>query len=128
MKPAPADGERQAIRIDRLLVCLRFAKTRSGAEAMIASHALRRNRQPVLRGSERVRVGDVLTMMLGGRVRIVELIALPLRRGSHVAAQAHYRELDTNNPDTADLDAAPQIPIAGLRASKFQHPAAKDLQ
>jgi ribosome-associated heat shock protein Hsp15 len=44
-------GVGESIRIDRLLVYLRFARTRSAAQALIESHALRRNRKPVLRVS-----------------------------------------------------------------------------
>lgn len=97
----------QSIRIDRLLVYLRFARTRSAASALIAAHALRRNRVPVRRGSEPARVGDVLTLALGGRVRVIELIALPARRGSAAEALAHYREVDG-----AGLDPTSQMPIA----------------
>ncbi|WP_181443541.1 RNA-binding S4 domain-containing protein [Porphyrobacter sp. YT40] len=82
-----------AIRIDRLLVCLRFARTRSAALALIETRALRRNRNHVLRGSEPVRIGDVLTIALGRQVRVIELVALPDRRGSPEAARSHYREL-----------------------------------
>ncbi len=61
-----------SIRIDRLLVYLRFARTRSAAQALIDTHALRRNRKHVLRGSEQARTGDVLTIALGDRVRVIE--------------------------------------------------------
>lgn len=83
-----------AIRIDRLLVYLRFARTRSAALALIETRALRRNRIHVLRGSEQARIGDVLTIALGGHVRVIELTALPDRRGSPEAARSHYREVD----------------------------------
>jgi ribosome-associated heat shock protein Hsp15 len=96
-----------SIRIDRLLVYLRFARTRSAAEALIAAHALRLNRRHVLRGSEQVRVGDVLTIALGGSVRVIELVALPDRRGPPAQARSHYREVDDDN-----LDPKGQMPIA----------------
>lgn len=88
-----------SIRIDRLLVYLRFARTRSAADALIATRALRRNRIHVLRGSEQVRIGDVLTIALGGTVRVIELVALPDRRGSPIAARSHYREVDGGHLD-----------------------------
>ena len=83
-----------SIRVDRLLVYLRFARTRSAADALIAGRAVRCNRQHVSRGSLGVRVGDVLTLMLGDSVRVIELLALPERRGSPAAAMSHYREVD----------------------------------
>jgi ribosome-associated heat shock protein Hsp15 len=93
MKPA------DTIRIDRLLVYLRFARTRAGAQVLIDTHALRRNRKHVLRGSEQVRIGDVLTLAVGGSVRVIEVIALPDRRGSSVQAASHYREVDSGGLD-----------------------------
>ena len=88
-----------SIRIDRLLVYLRFARTRSAAQALIDTHALRRNRKHVLRGSEPARIGDVLTLALGNRVRVIELLALPQRRLSPTVALSHYREVDAGNLD-----------------------------
>lgn len=83
-----------AMRLDRLLVFLRFARTRSAARAMIEARALRRNRQHVQRASESVGVGDVLTLMVGDQVRVVEVLSLPQRRASPALARTHYRELD----------------------------------
>ncbi|WP_017663754.1 S4 domain-containing protein [Porphyrobacter sp. AAP82] len=89
----------QSIRIDRLLVYLRFARTRSAADALIATRAVRCNRQHVLRGAQGVKAGDVLTLATGGGVRVVELIALPRRRGSPAEAATHYREVDGTGLD-----------------------------
>lgn len=100
------------MRLDRLLVYLRFAKTRSAACALIESHAVRRNRKPVLRTCEPAHTGDVLTLMLGGRVRVVEIIALPARRGSPSEARSHYREIDITNLDTGHLDPIEQKALA----------------
>jgi ribosome-associated heat shock protein Hsp15 len=88
-----------AIRIDRLLVYLRFARTRSAALALIDSHAVRRNRQHVLRGAESVRCGDVLTLATGASVRVIELVSVPARRGSPAEARSHYREVDGDSLD-----------------------------
>ncbi len=84
----------QTIRIDRLLVYLRFARTRSAARGMIEGRALRRNRKHVRRVSELVAIGDVLTMMVAGEVHVVEVLSLPQRRASPALAKSHYRELD----------------------------------
>ncbi|WP_146107627.1 S4 domain-containing protein [Porphyrobacter sp. HT-58-2] len=100
------------MRIDRLLVYLRFARTRSAAEALIATRALRRNRIHVLRGSEQVRIGDVLTIALGSTVRVIELIALPQRRGPPAEARAHYRTFDQfHEVDPDSLDRKGQMTI-----------------
>ncbi len=92
---APDDlGANAAMRIDRLLVYLRFARTRSAARAMIEGRALRRNRKHVQRVSENVAIGDVLTLAIGKEVHVVEVLSLPARRAAPAEAKSHYRELD----------------------------------
>jgi len=101
------------IRIDRLLVYLRLVRTRSAALALIEAHGLRRNRKPVLRGSEQARTGDVLAFAWGNRVRVIELTALPDRRGSPAHASSHYREVDAVSLDPKGqntIAASPLLP------------------
>jgi ribosome-associated heat shock protein Hsp15 len=82
------------MRLDRLLYFLRFAKSRSLAHDLAASGHLRRNGVRVTRVCTPVEQGDVLTFMQGGRVRVVEILDLPRRRGPASEAQTCYRELD----------------------------------
>jgi ribosome-associated heat shock protein Hsp15 len=104
---------RGSVRIDRLLVYLRLARTRSAADALIAGHALRRNRKHVLRGAEQARVGDVLTLATGDGVRVIELLAIPQRRESPALARSHYREVDAfSKVDGGGLDPKGQMTIA----------------
>lgn len=106
-------GAGESIRIDRLLVCLRFARTRSAAQALIETRALRRNRIHVLRGAEQARIGDVLTVMVGDSVRVIELVSLPDRRGSPAEARSHYRGVDVfGEVDGDSLDRKGQMTIA----------------
>lgn len=93
MKSAEQVDTPETIRLDRLLVYLRFARTRSIAREMIECHAMRRNRQHVARVSESVQVGDVLTFMLGEQIKVIEVLSLPHRRASPAAAKALYRDL-----------------------------------
>lgn len=81
------------MRLDRLLVYLRFARTRSKARDMICAQALRRNRKHVQRPSENVAIGDVLTLAIGNEIRVVEVTSLPQRRASPALAKSHYRDL-----------------------------------
>ena len=95
MTDGAGDGDGAgALRIDRLLVYLRFARTRSAAVAMIEAHALRRNRKHVLRGAEQARIGDILTIAQGERVQVIELTAIPTRRGAPDMARSYYRAVD----------------------------------
>jgi ribosome-associated heat shock protein Hsp15 len=102
-----------SIRIDRLLVYLRFARTRSAAVALIETRALRRNRIHVQRGAEQARIGDVLTIAVGNRVRVIQLLALPTRRGSPAEAALHYRAVDAfSEVDDDSLDRKGRMTIA----------------
>ena len=106
-------GVGESIRIDRLLVYLRFARTRSAAQILIDTHALRRNRKHVLRGAEQARIGDVLTLAMGSTVRVIELVSLPDRRGPPAEARSHYREVDVfGEVDGDHLDRKGQMTIA----------------
>ena len=89
-----AEGGSESLRLDRLLVYLRFARTRSAARAMIEGNSVRKNRHHIARASEGVSVGDVLTVMAGNEVRVIEVLSLPERRASPALAKSHYRELD----------------------------------
>ena len=82
------------MRIDRLLCCLRFVRTRSAARVLIEQGHVRRNGERVLRASRAIGVGDVLTFPIGQQVKLIEVLAMPERRGPAREAQACYRELD----------------------------------
>ncbi len=82
------------MRIDKLLWQLRLTKSRSIAHTLVETGHVRRNGTRVLRASQAVAAGDVLTVPLGAGVRIIEILALPVRRGPATEAQACYRTLD----------------------------------
>lgn len=82
------------MRIDKLLWQLRLTRSRTAAQALVAAGHIRRNGQRVTRASHEVRVGDTLTVPLGAAVRVIEIAALPARRGPASEAAACYRDLD----------------------------------
>ena len=86
------DTNKAAMRLDRLLVYLRFARTRSGASRMIGKGTLRRNRIRIERASEKIAIGDVLTLCIGDDIRVVEVLSLPNRRASPALAKSFYKE------------------------------------
>ncbi len=93
------------MRIDRLLCCLRFAKTRSIAAGMIRDGHLRCNGERVVRASHPVEERDVLTIPLAQGVQLIEILALPARRGPPAEARSCYRMLD---PQAKTAIAAPK--------------------
>ena len=97
------------MRIDRLLYALRFARSRALAQRWIAEGHIRRNGERVLRRDLDVAVGDVLTLPLHRKVLVIELLALPVRRGPASEARACYRPLDAGGANgIAGGDAAPE--------------------
>ena len=73
---------------------LRFARTRGLAQRRIAEGHMRCNGVRVMGRDHRIAVGDVLTMPMGRHVAVIEILALPGRRGPAAEAQACYRVLD----------------------------------
>ena len=82
------------MRIDKALWFLRFAKSRSVAQAMAAQGHIRRNGRRIERAHQKVAAGDILTIPFNRGVRVIELLALPTRRGPAPEAQSCYRVLD----------------------------------
>lgn len=82
------------MRVDKLLWYLRLAKTRSVAQAMAEGGHMRLNGRRVDRAHQKIATGDVLTVPIGATVRVVEIMALPTRRGPAPEAKACYRVLD----------------------------------
>lgn len=93
------------MRIDKLLWYLRLAKTRSAAQAMAEAGYMRLNGRRIERAHAKVAAGDRLILVQGDKVLVIELLALPSRRGPAPEAQSCYRVLD----GTADLPLAASI-------------------
>ncbi len=97
------------MRIDKLLWQLRLTKSRNLAHTLVEAGHVRRNGTRVLRASVDVSEGDTLTVPLPGGVRVIEIVALPTRRGPPFEAQACYRTLDPH-------------PVSGIAAGEDQPP------
>jgi ribosome-associated heat shock protein Hsp15 len=80
-------------RLDKWLWCARFLRARADCARLVEQGGLRLNRQPTDKPHARVRPGDVLTVPLHGRVRVVEVLALAGRRGPTAEAARLFREV-----------------------------------
>jgi ribosome-associated heat shock protein Hsp15 len=89
------------MRIDRFLWWARLAKTRDAAQAIAEGGHLRIDGRPIDRAHCPVRVGNVLTYPAHGRVRVVRVEALPVRRGPAPEAQGCYTDLLAGDPSEA---------------------------
>ena len=94
-------GAAGSIRLDKLLWYLRFARSRSIAQAMVAAGHIRLDGRRVTRASAAVHAGATLVLPLGERIEVVRLLALPGRRGPASEAQAHYVRLGSDAAATS---------------------------
>ncbi|SBV31240.1 RNA-binding S4 (fragment) [uncultured Sphingopyxis sp.] len=88
-------GAAGSIRLDKLLWFLRFARSRSIAQAMVAAGHIRLDGRRVTRSSCAVHAGATLVLPVGERIEVIRLLTLPLRRGPAPEAQACYVRLDS---------------------------------
>jgi ribosome-associated heat shock protein Hsp15 len=82
------------MRIDKLLWFLRLAHSRSLAQTWVQGGHFRLNGRRIDKPGTSVNIGDVLTVPMRAQVHIIEIAALPTRRGPAPEAQACYRVLD----------------------------------
>lgn len=89
------------MRIDRYLHCIRLAKSRTLAQAIIAEGHTRIDGKRVEKPSEEVRVGSVIALPLRDQVRVLRVLALPGRRGPPPEARACYEEVGIDEASAA---------------------------
>lgn len=92
------------LRLDKWLWQARFCKSRSLAALLIEAGSVRVNGSRISKPGRDVSAGDTLTFPQGGRIRLVRILALGIRRGPASEAQALYLDLDpAATPDAPDL-------------------------
>jgi len=83
------------VRIDRFLHCIRLAKSRTLAQSLVEEGHIRIDGKRALKPGALVRVGSVVALPLRGEVRVLRVLALPVRRGPASEARNCYEELAT---------------------------------
>lgn len=86
-------------RLDKWLWHARFVRTRGAATALVEKTRFRINGRTGIKPSALVRIDDVLTFNLSGRVRVIKLTGIAERRGSASDAALLYSDLDTEQKD-----------------------------
>jgi ribosome-associated heat shock protein Hsp15 len=81
------------LRVDKWLWFARVVKTRPLAQALADSGKVRINGRKIDHAAHPVRVGDVLTIGVSGRVRVLRVTAFASKRGSFKDAQVLFEEL-----------------------------------
>jgi ribosome-associated heat shock protein Hsp15 len=101
MAEAPA-----SLRLDKFLWFVRLTKTRGRAQEVAGSRHVRVDGRRIERAHAMVRVGDVLSFPLNGRVRVIRIEALPARRGPAEVARACYTDLSPPPANVSQVAAA----------------------
>jgi ribosome-associated heat shock protein Hsp15 len=84
----------ESLRLDKFLWFARIVKTRGQAQQLAEEGRLRLDGRVIDRAHAPVRVGDVLSFALRGRVRVIRVEALPARRGPAAEARLTYSEIE----------------------------------
>ena len=96
-------------RIDKWLWHARVVRTRSAAAALAASGHVRVNGARVEAPAKPVRSGDVVTVALDARVRVLKVTGFAPRRGDAAAGQALYEDLALPASAAATDDRSPPV-------------------
>ena len=91
-----AEGQ---MRIDKFLWFARIVKTRSLAQELAENGRMRLGGRLIDRAHAPVRVGDVMSFAAHGRVRVLKVEALPIRRGPPAEARLLYSEVGERQVD-----------------------------
>ena len=83
----------EGLRLDKFLWFARIVKTRSAAQQLAEQGRIRLSGRIVDRSHAPVKVGDVLSFAVHGKVRVLRIEAIPRRRGPPAEARALYAEL-----------------------------------
>ena len=102
-------GAGAQMRLDKWLWQARFFKTRTSAARAVAEGRVRVNGNRTLKPATLVAVGDGLTFVQGGTVRLIRVRDMGLRRGPATEARTLYEEIGGADPDRAGLDRAGHV-------------------
>jgi ribosome-associated heat shock protein Hsp15 len=100
-------------RIDKWLWHARVVRTRTAAAALASAGHVRVNGARIDAASRPVRPGDVITIALDRRVRVLKVLDFAARRGSADLARALYEDLSPPPPPAAEPPPAPRDAGAG---------------
>jgi ribosome-associated heat shock protein Hsp15 len=98
-------------RLDRWLWFARIAKSRSLAGRLIGAGKVRVNRVRITKPGRSVRIGDVITATIHGRVRVLRIEAGGSRRGPAEEARTLYTDLTPPAPPA-------KIPVLDRQSGK----------
>lgn len=127
--PGPLTGAHKE-RLDKFLFFSRAVKSRTLAQKVIETGAIRVNSERVTAPDRKVGAGDVLTMQLHGRITVWRILDAGTRRGPASEAQSLYEDISPPAPSKAERTrfeaaVAPRPPGTGRPTKKERRDTGK---
>ena len=85
--------ENKSIRLDLFLFYIRIFKSRNLASKFINSNRLRVSDQVTQKPHKLISIRDILTFTIHDRIKVLEVIDIPMRRGSYVDSLNYYNDI-----------------------------------
>ena len=86
-------SDNKSIRLDLFLFYIRIFKSRNLASKSINSNRLRVSDQVTQKPHKLISIRDILTFTLHDRIKVLEVIDIPMRRGSYVDSLNYYNDI-----------------------------------
>ena len=86
-------SDNKSIRLDLYLFYIRIFKSRNLASKFINSNRLRVSDKVTQKPHKLILISDILTFTIHDRIKVLEVIDIPLRRGSYVDSLNYYNDI-----------------------------------
>ena len=101
--------EKKNIRLDQYLYYIRLFKSRNLASKFISTNRLRISGQVTQKPHRLVSTGDVLTLLVNEKLKILEVINIPNRRGPYSESLNFYKDLTPIEKNENKLNFSPNM-------------------
>jgi len=86
-------SDNKSIRLDLYLFYIRIFKSRNLASKFINSNRLRVSDKVTQKPHKLISISDILTFTIHDRIKVLEVIDIPMRRGSYVDSLNYYNDI-----------------------------------
>ena len=86
-------SDNKSIRLDLYLFYIRIFKSRNLASKFITSNRLRVSDKVTQKPHKLISISDILTFTIHERIKVLEVIDIPMRRGSYVDSLNYYNDI-----------------------------------
>ena len=86
-------SDNKSIRLDLYLFYVRIFKSRNLASKFINSNRLRVSDKVTQKPHKLISISDILTFTIHDRIKVLEVIDIPMRRGSYVDSLNYYNDI-----------------------------------